>query len=86
MTENQPDKAQSEYPESEKLDSAGVMTVVEFIEWLQDHGYYIATTNAGRLELSFKMPSTLINEWLGVDEKKLEAERRLMVERLMGGK
>lgn len=74
-----------QYPESEKLGSEGVSTVVEFLEWLQDHGYFIAETRNGPIRISSKLPSALINEWLGVDPVKLEAERRTMLARLMGG-
>jgi hypothetical protein len=79
------------YPESEKLrdNEAARDTIIEFVQWLGQHGYWVGervemSPDRGFLLATGKNPDTLAMEFLGIDQAKLEVERRTMLEALHG--
>ena len=72
------------YPEHEKLkkldrERDGAQHV---LEWLEAQGYFVAkyADDGERCVRVYVAPSTLIGQALGVDEEKLEAEKRAMLD------
>ena len=69
-----------EYPEHAKLKtiSKESQTCGEFIDWLQERGYNITTRKRGEV---FNLRRALA-EFFEIDEKKLEDEKRAMLDSL----
>jgi hypothetical protein len=77
-----------EYPECEKWAKAHdvVMAVSEFMEFIGRKGWRLAEYKEdGELFPICKQTDSLLCEFVGVDEKKLETERRAMLEKLRKG-
>jgi len=78
----------SKYPESEKLRSPDVGTLRQFMEWLTEERekpikfYFWESGDENFPSICFDKPEDLIMEYLGVDTKKLENERRAMVDEM----
>ena len=72
----------SDYPEHDKLREVAEQTqaIGEFIEWLEGKGIFLARyvdgSNFPRHVHGFR---DLLAEWAGIDENKLEAEKRQML-------
>jgi hypothetical protein len=72
----------SDYPEHDKLTAVAEQTqaIGEFIEWLEGKGIFLARnveeSNYPRYVHGFR---ALLAEWAGIDEDKLEAEKRQML-------
>ena len=72
----------SDYPEHDKLTAVADQTqaIGEFIEWLEGKGIFLARyvegSNFPRHVHGFRI---LLAEWAGIDENKLEAEKRQML-------
>jgi hypothetical protein len=73
----------SDYPEHDKLAAvvAETQAAGEFIEWLGTQRIFLA-----RYECDHNFPrevptslTTLLAEWQGIDQRKLEAEKRQML-------
>lgn len=76
------------YPESEKLAQkrSERLTLGEFFQWLEDEkGYQLGEYYDGNFVRTARRLETLIMEFLGVDRKKLEAERQEMLEKMREG-
>jgi hypothetical protein len=72
----------SDYPEHDKLREVAEQTqaIGEFIEWLEGKGIFLARyvegSNFPRHVHGFR---ALLAEWAGIDQDKLEAEKRQML-------
>jgi len=79
-----------EYPECKKWAKAHdrIMAIQEFREFLDSKGYHIGKKGADDYSyfcvLSAIDSEDLLYEFLGVDPKKLEAERRLILKSIGG--
>jgi len=68
----------SKYPECDKLNEVANVqsTLIQFTEWLEEKGYEVVpfekSTPVHKL-------SELVYEFMGIDQKKIEAERREML-------
>jgi len=75
----------SDYPEHDKLSAVADKTqaIGEFFEWLESKGIFLARyvegSNYPRHVHGFR---DLLAEWAGIDENKLEAEKRQMLANL----
>lgn len=74
----------SKYPEHEKIKKYGdaPQYVSEFLEWLSNAGYSIhrvTYNDEGKTQVERPSITETLNEWMGVDPKKLEKERRQML-------
>lgn len=67
-----------QYPECEKLaaDRPKKIAIMEFLEWLEEQGLTICDLDGFRLRESNEQ---LVHRHLGLDDKKLEQERREML-------
>ena len=78
--------ARSKYPECEKLSRHGDerRQIAQFLEWCQEQRIELGVWTSGESWDSFDPLSgqhdTIIMRWLGIDEKKLETERRAMLD------
>jgi hypothetical protein len=78
----------AKYPESEKLRSPDVGILRQFMEWLTEERdkpielYFWESPDDNHPSICFDKPEDLIMEYLGIDQKKLEHERRAMVEEM----
>ena len=76
----------SKYPESEKLRNSNVHDLRAFMEWLTVEReqplelYQWDSRNDSYAVPCPDKPEDLIMEYLGIDQKKLEDERRAMVD------
>jgi len=76
------------YPECDKLSLYGSerRNIVEFIEWLCENGHGIYDRVESRYEVhpgvepTRKSRESLVLQFLGVDEKELEKERRRILD------
>jgi Ribonuclease G/E len=69
-------------PEHEKLKAIVDQTqpAGEFLEWLEDQGYYLARNDEhGRPWALHKDVQTLLAEWQGIDRAKLEREKKALL-------
>ena len=72
----------SDYPEHDKLHAVVEQTqaIGEFVEWLEGKGIFLARyvegSNYPRSVHGFR---DLLAEWAGIDQNKLEAEKRQML-------
>ena len=72
----------SNYPEHDKLTAVADQTqaIGEFFEWLEGKGIFLARYSEGsnypRNVHGFR---DLLAEWAGIDQNKLEAEKRQML-------
>lgn len=75
-----------EYPEHEKLKARqrDVGLLSEFYDFIGEQGWEIAEWNrdSERLLTVRQRPGEIIGMFLGVDPKKLEAEKRAMLEKI----
>lgn len=75
----------SNYPEHDKLTAVAEQTqaIGEFVEWLESKGIFLARyvegSNYPRSVHGFR---DLLAEWAGIDQDKLEAEKRQMLNAL----
>lgn len=80
----------SKYPEHEKMTSVfsmdDIRIIQQFIEYLESKGYELAEfyDKDGVLRHNSIKFQDALNGFLGVDEKKLEAERKQMLKELGG--
>lgn len=78
-----------DYPEHDKLHQVKDETQAagEFIEWLGSRGIFLACYPEGHnFPRSVETPiTTLLAEWTGIDQNKLEAEKRQMLEAIREG-
>lgn len=78
----------SKYPESEKLCSPDVGILRQFMEWLTEERekpielYFWESPDDNHPSICFDKPEDLIMEYLGIDQKKLENERRAMLDEM----
>lgn len=78
------------YPECTKLsDHAGERrTVTEFLEWLEAQGLHLCEyspgSNFGTYHRTMKSHDALVMGFLEIDTKKLEEERRAMLDAAAG--
>jgi hypothetical protein len=78
----------SEYPEHDKLNRVKnqTQTIGEFLEWLGEQEYEICGTD--KYDRYMPTPLTdqqLLAKYVGVDENKLELEKRKMLMKLREG-
>lgn len=68
-------------PEHDKLRAAkgANQTISNFLDWLDDEDYEIHVRNAGSSVVSKR---SLIARFLGIDEKKFEAEKDLILRQI----
>jgi len=73
----------SDYPEHDKLSAVAEQTqaIGEFMEWLEGKGAFLAHYVDGmnfprQFDASIR---DLLAEWAGIDQNKLEAEKRQML-------
>lgn len=82
-----------QYPEHEKLAKVQPQTQAagEFLEWLGTQGYHLAIVVGDDAEVPLRMGqmvpwggriSELLARWQEIDENRLEAEKRQMLESL----
>lgn len=74
-----------EYPESEKLAKASneMRAIRAFLDWAEEEkGYHLEAVRGEPMRT--ESTGALLYEHFGIDEKKLEAERRAMLEKLAG--
>lgn len=76
----------SDYPEHDKLSLVADQTqaIGEFMEWLEGRGVFLAHYVDGRNfphEYNVGI-RTLLAEWAGIDQDRLEAEKRQMLDSL----
>lgn len=74
--------SESKYPEHDKAEKIKNLSQAcgEFLEWLQDEkGVHLASYGDGELYQVDQSVSSLLAEFFGIDEKKLEAEKRAML-------
>lgn len=77
-----------QYPEHAKLDKVKDRTQAcgEFLEWLDDNGYVLARyDDEDQLYPVFENTQDLLGRAFGVDPKKLEQEKRAMLESIRHG-
>lgn len=72
------------YPEHDKLTAVAAETQAagEFIDWLTEQGYVLAKHN-GTGDYLYEAPrslTALLADWKEIDQDKLEAEKRRMLE------
>ncbi len=67
------------YPESDKLLPSDVTAINQFIEWLEEQDMFICDHDDNQYNCR-RTSEDLLYEYLGVNRKKLEAERRQMLE------
>lgn len=78
------------YPECEKLaaEHGRLVVVQEFLDWLDEHDLVLCERAGanGRYETLYvpqaRRPEVLIHEFLGIDARRLESERRAMLDAL----
>ncbi len=77
----------SEFPEHEKLKKAEIecRAIGGFLDWMDEQDIVIAEYgddkhNNGNLYLLYTPKATMIARFIGIDEGKLEAEKRAMLE------
>ncbi len=68
------------YPENEKIDKTANGFLQEFVDFLKENKYLLRKETLGyEKHISFQ---NIIYEYFGVDPKKIEKERRAMLEDL----
>ena len=79
------------YPEHQKLKANRELhnDISEFCEWLESNGYEICKlretqTNLTAVQYDTVRPEKIISDFLGIDPKKLEAEKQQMIAELRG--
>lgn len=76
----------SDYPECEKLDEVGESRILlcDFLGWLEGKGFEICERfpETDRYWPTYKSADTLVLQFFDIDEKKLEVERKDMLNRL----
>jgi hypothetical protein len=76
----------SEYPEHDKLHEVRDATQAagEFTEWLSSQGIFLARYHEGHnFPRSVETPvQDLLARWTGIDQSKLEAEKRAMLAKI----
>lgn len=78
----------SQYPEHEKLQALDGQNqcLGEFLEWLSNQGYVICVCRTQRIDdvymPAYKPISRWLAEYFGIDEVKLENEKRAMIDEL----
>lgn len=86
------DEMTGTYPEHEKLLAVKDQTQVigEFLEWLASRGIQLMRPS-GHENIGHdgwlpdtRSISTILADWAGIDEARLEREKRAMLERLQG--
>lgn len=72
----------TQYPEAEKLARVGEQkqAILEFLEWCQSEGLWLARYEGQRLTTIMERSEPLVHRFFGLDDKKLEAERRAMLQ------
>lgn len=83
------DEGKNQYPECEKLASAHRerMAIIQFMEWLRSHEMCICVVTGSDYEPFVpyrKSYDKVAMEFLEIDEKKLDDERRVMLEEACG--
>ena len=69
----------SSYPECEKLAASQHRHLADFVNWLADNGYGIGHYDDGALQHLGCGSYELILQYLEIDPRKLEEERRAML-------
>lgn len=80
-------KRGGKYPECEKLarEDKRRTPVLHFLEWCQEQGIELAKMDGrGHLDPVMERDEEIVLRWLEIDPKKLEGERRAMLEALGG--
>lgn len=85
MTIN-PDK----YPEHVKMQAVidDAQIIGEFMDWLESEGYYIARYEEvegysnPQLVVSMKRPDEFLSSYFGIDQQKVESEKRQILDEL----
>ncbi len=74
----------AEYPEHEKLGAVEVerRAVTEFMEWLDAEGLFVGRWVGGVGCAESRNAHRLLANYLGIDEDRLELERRAILEKL----
>lgn len=76
----------SGYPEHDKLTAVKDQTqaIGEFMDWLADDGVFLARYQEdSKYAWPIHRPITdLLAEWAGIDQNKIEAEKRQMLEQI----
>lgn len=79
-------KKQQKYPEHEKLKKRerDALLIGNFYDFIQEQGWELAewSNEAERLIKVYKRPEEIIGLFLGIDPKKLEAEKRAMLDEI----
>lgn len=76
----------SKYPEAEKLAQASRERIVldAFLEWCEDQRIELGKWESGTLNDNFEplveKPRDIVFRYLGIDPKKLEAERKALLD------
>ena len=73
----------SQYPEHDKMAAVQEtsQTAGEFLDWLMNESKYAVVEADGHdWYLTSSTIQTILAEWLGIDRKKLEAEKAQMLE------
>lgn len=81
--------SEAKYPECEKLRVARpeMLKMLQFLEWLQEQGLSLCTHDpkkfaqwGGLFEVTREPQEAMLLRYLGIDAKKLEDERRAILE------
>lgn len=76
------------YPEVKKRSAAmpQIRTITEFMEWLEQNNLHVCTHNPewshSNFQRTMESHEKIIHRFLGIDDAKLEAERREIIEGL----
>lgn len=73
--------AQQAYPECEKLSehSSDMSAIRSFLEWASENGLEFGQWNGDRFETANKGTEELLSAHFGIDQNKVDAERKAML-------